>query len=205
MMNLEIASRLVKLRKASGLSQEELADKLGISRQAISKWERAEASPDTDNLILLARIYGISLDELLSTDEKDEDIKAEVVDRIEKQEQVELENIETERHNLLINIVRSSYVLITVLVYLLLGFLVPPDGFTKGWVLFITIPLVFSLISAIEKRNASVFAFPVLMTFIYVGIGMMWDIWHPTWLVFMLIPIYYSITSSISMSRKRKK
>ena len=64
-MNLEIASRLVSLRKEKNLSQEALAEKLGISRQAVSKWERAEASPDTDNLIALARLYQVSLDELL--------------------------------------------------------------------------------------------------------------------------------------------
>lgn len=64
-MNIETANRLVQLRKENGYSQEMLADKLGISRQAVSKWERAEASPDTDNLIALARLYGMSLDELL--------------------------------------------------------------------------------------------------------------------------------------------
>ena len=69
-MNIEIANRLVQLRKKNGLSQEELADKLGLSRQAVSKWERAEASPDTDNLICLAKLYGVSLDELLSTEQK---------------------------------------------------------------------------------------------------------------------------------------
>lgn len=63
-MNIEIANRLVELRKQKGLSQEELADKLGISRQAVSKWERAEAGPDVDNAIRLSRLYGISLDEL---------------------------------------------------------------------------------------------------------------------------------------------
>ena len=68
-MTIEIADRLVKLRKKYGYSQEELADKLGLSRQAVSKWERAEASPDTDNLICLAKLYGVSLDELLATDE----------------------------------------------------------------------------------------------------------------------------------------
>ena len=44
----------------------------------------SEASPDTNNLILLARLYNVSLDELLSTDDKDEEIKAEVVERIFK-------------------------------------------------------------------------------------------------------------------------
>lgn len=70
-MNIEIADRLVKLRKDNNLSQEALANKLGISRQAVSKWERAEASPDTDNLILLAELYGVSLDQLLKTDQKE--------------------------------------------------------------------------------------------------------------------------------------
>ena len=76
-MNIEIANRLVELRKKQGLSQEDLADKLGISRQAVSKWERAEASPDTDNLICLAKLYGVSLDELLDTDTPLEDIARE--------------------------------------------------------------------------------------------------------------------------------
>ena len=76
-MNIEIANRLVELRKKSGLSQEELAAKLGLSRQAVSKWERAEASPDTDNLICLAKLYGVSLDDLLNTDDSVEEIVAQ--------------------------------------------------------------------------------------------------------------------------------
>ena len=65
-MTIETANKLLKLRKQHNLSQEELAEKLGISRQAISKWERGDAFPDTDNLILLARLYNVSLDELLN-------------------------------------------------------------------------------------------------------------------------------------------
>lgn len=64
-MNIEIANRLVELRRSKELSQEDLAAELGVSRQAVSKWERSESSPDTDNLIALARLYGISLDALL--------------------------------------------------------------------------------------------------------------------------------------------
>ncbi len=68
-MTIETANRLRQMRNKNGLSQEELAAKIGVSRQAVSKWERAEASPDTDNLILLARLYGVSIDELLKTGE----------------------------------------------------------------------------------------------------------------------------------------
>ena len=79
-MDITTANRLYELRKQHGYSQDELADKLNVSRQAISKWERSESSPDTDNLIALARLYGVSLDELLnytptntSADTKDSD------------------------------------------------------------------------------------------------------------------------------------
>lgn len=88
-MNIEIANRLVNLRKSNNLSQEALAEKLGISRQAVSKWERAEASPDTDNLILLARLYGVSLDDLLRTEDEipmPEEEENEVVDTEAKEE-----------------------------------------------------------------------------------------------------------------------
>lgn len=80
-MNIEIANRLQKLRKENGYSQEELADKLGISRQAVSKWERAESSPDTDNLIILARLYNMSLDELLYDNESNEEIRERTIDK----------------------------------------------------------------------------------------------------------------------------
>lgn len=67
-MDVDIAKRLADRRRAAGFTQEELAEKLGVSRQAVSKWECSESSPDTDNLISLARLYNVSLDDLLYTD-----------------------------------------------------------------------------------------------------------------------------------------
>ena len=87
-MNIEVANRLVNLRKQMGLSQEQLAEKIGVSRQAVSKWERSEASPDTDNLILLARLYNVSLDELLRTDDD--------IPTYEKEETAEETNTESD-------------------------------------------------------------------------------------------------------------
>lgn len=67
-MNYKTGERLAKYRKKANMSQEELADKLNVSRQAVSKWERGESSPDTDNLIALASLYNITLDDLLNKD-----------------------------------------------------------------------------------------------------------------------------------------
>ena len=86
-MDLAMAQRLVNRRKAAGLSQEALPAQLGVSRQAVSKWERSESSPDTDNLIALAALYGVSLDELLygeaadsADDSKDSSVGTEASD-----------------------------------------------------------------------------------------------------------------------------
>lgn len=90
-MDLAMAQRLVDRRKAAGLSQEALAAQLGVSRQAVSKWERSESSPDTDNLIALAALYGVSLDELLygeaaSDADSSEDGSAKTVDEAKEAE-----------------------------------------------------------------------------------------------------------------------
>lgn len=64
-MNREIAERLIALRRDKGLSQEGLAARLGVSRQAVSKWERAESAPDLENLVALADLYAVTVDELV--------------------------------------------------------------------------------------------------------------------------------------------
>lgn len=71
-MHIKMADNLVRLRTKHGFSQEELAGKIGVSRQAVSKWERAESSPDTDNLIALAKIYNLKVDDLIYTEDANE-------------------------------------------------------------------------------------------------------------------------------------
>ncbi len=62
---MNITKRIIELRKKTGLSQEEFGEKLGLSRQSISKWETGEALPDVDNLILLSQKYNVSIDYIL--------------------------------------------------------------------------------------------------------------------------------------------
>ena len=62
---MKFGEKLQKLRKQSGLSQEQLAARLTVSRQAVSKWELDDTMPDTENVIQLSRIFGVSCDYLL--------------------------------------------------------------------------------------------------------------------------------------------
>lgn len=98
MMNVEIAQRLAELRRERGFSQESLAEQLGLSRQAVSKWERAESAPDMGNLIALADLYGVTLDELLRVSpEVEEDVRYESQERAESAESQAAEAAEAAR------------------------------------------------------------------------------------------------------------
>lgn len=68
---MEIGKKIMGLRKKNGLSQEELAEKVGVARQTISKWELGETSPDLKQAKELSRIFNVSLDELTDNDIRD--------------------------------------------------------------------------------------------------------------------------------------
>lgn len=127
-MNVETANKLVKLRKNHGLSQEALANRLGVSRQAVSKWERAESSPDTDNLIALAKLYGIRVDDMLNGD-------------INAGDQAN-NNYEKDRH---IKQQQDAWAgigsVIAIIIFFLTGFLF--NAWAIGWVIFLIIPIFY--------------------------------------------------------------
>lgn len=193
-MNIEIANRLVNLRKSNNLSQEALAEKLGISRQAVSKWERAEASPDTDNLILLARLYGVSLDELLKTEdeivlskkEEQEDKsshedtdKAEYVHvglggvHVKDKDGSEVHvgwdgiHVDDKKKNENVHIDKQ-------------GIYVNGEKYDKEWI-----------------TSHHHFPFTLLIVILYMLIGVFFNAWHPGWLLFLLIPLWHSFISAV--------
>ncbi|MBR3142664.1 MAG: helix-turn-helix transcriptional regulator [Clostridiales bacterium] len=82
---MTIADRIQNLRKSKGMSQEELADAAGVSRQAVSKWESEQSTPDLDKVIILSEIFDVTTDYLLKGIEPAETIDhktmADVVDQ----------------------------------------------------------------------------------------------------------------------------
>lgn len=247
-MNIETANRLYEYRKSMGLSQEELAAKIGVSRQAVSKWERAEASPDTDNLIELAKIYGVTLDEMLrgkadgepsEQPAGDQPAAEPAAESSESGEKVDIgfhgihirdkhgAKVDIDRHGIFVNengeqkvytdehghVHRAEgvpshgdehksfwhyipYPLIAAIAYILFGYFNICGGWAWGWIVFLTIPIYYTLISSIESRNANYFCYPVLAVIIFLILGVFgW--WHPGWIIFLTIPVYYGIVNAI--------
>lgn len=225
-MTIEVADRLCAYRKNAGLSQEELAEKIGVSRQAVSKWERAEASPDTDNLILLAKVYGVTLDELLGRDpeENTQGACAEgiyITDKRGGSVHIDGTGVHVKSHageqahvgRDGVSIGENGHVfprhseksewekrwsrfpwpVLCAAVYLLCGFLDFAGGWSYAWLVFLTIPLYYSLGEAIGKRNAEHFAYPVLVTIVYLILGFAAGWWHPAWVIFLTVPLYYGV------------
>ena len=71
------ADKLITLRKKAGWSQEELAEKLGVTRQSVSKWEGAQSVPDIDKILQLARLFGVTTDYLLKEEQGEPEYTAE--------------------------------------------------------------------------------------------------------------------------------
>lgn len=210
MKPINLSQNLYLLRKKHGLSQEEFAEKIHISRQAVSKWERGEAYPDTENLIAIASFYGVTLDELvISSSTFDLEINESACDDHGEADDSDSEydsgeaakpgitikgNIHFDWHEL-------PYTIIVTVAYLLLGFLTP-NGFGIWWTLFVTIPIYYSVVECIRKKSLSPFAYPVFAAFIFLLVGMLTGIWHPTWVIFVTTPIYYAIVGAIDRRHK---
>ena len=69
-----LADKIIRLRKKNGWSQEDLADKMNVSRQAVSKWEGAQTIPDLEKILQLSILFGVSTDYLLKDEIEDEEL-----------------------------------------------------------------------------------------------------------------------------------
>lgn len=204
-MNIEIANRLVKLRKDKNLSQEALANALGISRQAVSKWERAESSPDTDNLILLSKLYDISLDELLNTDQE----RFESNSALESEEREE--NTKEAKNYVHVSLKHGVHIREPDGEEVHIGW----DGIhikeSDGEEIHVNWRGTLKDINWLprwrtEKQcescenqgdNNKKFPLTIIITVAYIILGVKYQLWHPGWIVFLIIPIVQSTMTAI--------
>ncbi len=93
--------------------------------------------------------------------------------------------------------------ILATVAYLLLGFLTD-RGWAVGWTLFLLIPVIGSIGDCIRTKKISDFLYPVLVTFIYLFLGMHEGLWHPTWIIFITVPLFYIPANLIDKKRNKE-
>ncbi|NHM13442.1 helix-turn-helix domain-containing protein [Xiamenia xianingshaonis] len=217
-MNEALADRLARMRRDQGMSQEELANSLGVSRQAVSKWERGESSPDTGNLIALSDLFDVTIDELVrgSSDEPGaatdagstaEPAAADAADGVAKAEAVAttlpLDVVPAAALAAPANEAASQDVPAPAPATAPAAaasyppptaapfpYAAPADGAPAA-------PAGSSSAEPRRKGPPSTFPYPVFVAILYLCLGFLFGLWHPGWLLFLTIPLYYWAAKTI--------
>ena len=198
-MDLMTANRLQQLRKANGYSQDVLAEKLGISRQAVSKWERAESSPSVDNLIDLAKLYGITVDEMLNTEgdkvviKTQKNTKNDIIGKLKSL--ISKANDFGIYPELARKLVKFPFFLVVTILYVVLCFVT--KLWHPLWIMFLALPIYYQFALACKGGNKKVFMLllpiPEIVVTLFLILGFAFGIWKYAWILFLILPIYYWI------------
>lgn len=111
---MEIGNKIMELRKKNNFSQEDLAEKVGVTRQTISKWELGETAPDLKQAKVLSQVFKVSLDELV-----DNDIKNIIIEKTTNTEKLT---------GMIINILKALgtffliYLIIMIIIFIIFSF-----------------------------------------------------------------------------------
>ncbi len=110
-----LADKIIALRKKNGWSQEQLAEKVNVTRQSVSKWEGAQSVPDLEKLLQLAKVFGVSTDYLL----KDEMEEAEYAESVEEEHNVRYVSMEEANAFLHVKAITASRIALGALLCIL--------------------------------------------------------------------------------------
>ena len=207
-----IGEKITKLRKETMMSQESLAEKIGVSRQAISKWERDETLPDIQNLIALSNVFGVSVDDIINN--------TNVNNTNEKSNQLTKTDLKKKSETL--TIIAVMMYIGSFFAFLILPFEEQMNIFVFGIIIAIATGIIiyaaflndrFKLLNSlddnyrpIERQKQSYeksdkdfenfnTAVSIITVIIYLVLGFVYGAWHPGWIVFLAIPALISIYS----------
>lgn len=208
---MTIGTKIQTLRKQHGLSQEQLAETLGVSRQAVSKWEAEQSVPDVDKIVLICDYFGVTTDYILRNEE---------LPKTEQEHEPQFDNLVQNKYNISENEEKKkkSALLLAVAIMLYIISVVPPiliDDAVGPALMFVMVAaatgiIVYrSIVNSKNKRDdeeerekepenpilkavkSCVWAVAVL---VYFAISFWSSAWYITWLVF---PITGAITDVI--------
>ena len=180
---MTLGEKIQALRNQHGLSQEQLAEKITVSRQAVSKWELDQSTPDLEYIIQLSEIFGVSIDSLVKQ-EQDCTSASSAPDNTAETPKREEKGI---WRDTVFGKVPFPFVIPVFLVSNLFGLHCGWNWFGKG-----------------EPSAAQRFPYPLVVGIVYVLCCVSGLLnWHPGWVLFLTIPVYYLITCALA--RKQQK
>ena len=188
---MNLGDKLIELRKNAHLSQEEVAFKLNVTRQTVSKWETNQSTPDFDKIVPLCELFEITTDELLRGIKKEENVVQE--DKSKKRTTGLVTGI-------LLYFVAVSWMVISV-PYLLIN----PVAAASVFILICGIATCIIIYTAIvykKEKKAKVKntlykqieeILSLVTVIIYLGISFLTHAWHITWLIWIMYALVMSI------------
>ncbi len=202
---LMLKENLIALRKSRGLSQNDIALKLYVSRQAVSKWERGESTPDVDTIIAISQLYDVSVDELLK-----EDLSQNNNNTLCEQDfkSLKIKNRKDVAKKMIVFSLCAIgiYALICGIIFTSLVTITP-----YIWLIWFTLPIVppIALLIAfrhyLDKRSMMFFInMPFIAGLIYLII-LNFGNSISAWIAFLTIPTYYAIALIVAVAITKQK
>lgn len=206
---MSLGERLYELRKKKGLSQEEVAERLNVTRQSVSKWETDESKPDFDKIIPICELFEISSNELLSgTKEEKEEKEVEVINKDNKKKRAMIITsaiflyflaliwimISEVTFNLNEGIMISGFFLLCGIATCMLIY--------QGIVLATTITKKKKEKTKREKLMDGVIEITsIIFTIIYLLVSFLTGAWHLTWIIWLVYAAVEAIIKIIFNSK----
>lgn len=206
---MSLGERLYELRKKKGLSQEEVAEKLNVTRQSVSKWETDESKPDFDKIVPICELYEISTNELLNgTKEEKEEKEVEVINKDNKKKRALFITsaiflyflsiiwiiVSEVTFNLNEGIMIGGFFLLCAIATCMLIY--------QGIVLSTTITKKKKEKTASEKRLDGIIELTaIIFTIIYLVVSFLTGAWHITWILWLVFAAVEAIIKIIFGSK----
>ncbi len=214
---MNIGEKLLELRKSKQLSQEEVANKLNVTRQTVSKWETGQSMPDFDKILPICELYGISADELL-TNTKNEKLEEEKVKEKEQENQNDKQEITEKRAkgiglSILMYFIAVAWIMVTIPVFMMNPVLASAVFLLLCGVA--TYIMVYTCIvykkektkkeekeNKMQKQINEIIA--IIVTIIYLFISFTTMAWHITWIIWIVYGLIEEIVKLMFMLRSNE-
>lgn len=210
---MTLPERLIKLRKAAGLSQEEVADKLEVTRQTVSKWETGQSSPDLDKVLPLCSLYNVTPDELLHDGGSEEADEQKAKDGAARAEELFDKSAAKKKTIGILSGIMLYFVAIAFIMVAIPVAKFNPIIASAIFLLVLALATMVIIYSAIiyrkksevrekvsreDKINESVNSVLALITLvIYLAVSFMTMAWHITWIIWIIYALVTKIVDLI--------